>query len=53
MTKQLREANRIAQIALEWVRSDNEGIEPLAELHDAEAVRDQFWLEHTVEGQQP
>jgi hypothetical protein len=52
MSKQLREANRIAQIALEHHRQDpDEDTE--AELDAAMAHRDAAWLAHTVEGQQP
>jgi hypothetical protein len=50
MTKQLREANRIAQIALEHHRIDpDEDTE--RELDQAMAARDAAWLEHVVEGQ--
>jgi hypothetical protein len=52
MTKQLREANRIAQIALEHHRT-NPDEDTEAELDQAMAARDAAWLAHTVEGQQP
>jgi hypothetical protein len=50
MTKQLREAQRIAQIALEYHRT-NPDEDSEQELDQAMAARDAAWLQHVVEGQ--
>jgi hypothetical protein len=52
MSKQLREANRIAQIALERHRIDPDQ-DTEAELDQAMAARDAAWLAHTVQGPTP